>query len=1656
MPSTFERLSDPPKKGKSIKSAYDSESFDADGTIHVDGLVGSATISPSGRDVALASPDGLAIIDLDSPWSPPRRLSSHGLPWLVVDVQWSPFAARDYWVASTANHRCLVWNLNLRDDSSSGAIEHSLQAHSRAITDINFSAHHPDLLATCAVDGYVHCWDLRRPRQPALTFCDWFAGATQVKYSRQDPHIIASSHDRWLHIWDDRKTAEPLRTISAHTSKIYGVDWNRTKATCIVTCSLDKSIKFWDYSKSDETPERVIRTDFPVWRARHTPFGRGLLAMPQNEPGDLYLYDRREEADAPTDCATDPVAVFQGHGNHKVKEFLWRSRGGVDSDGLDNREFQLVSWGEDNELRLQRVDPKYLEGVGYMRGAPVRKNLNITRKGAIYKTFRTVDDTVHHDRRSPTMSDPRPGSGGQYRRSALSVGLRSRLPRVGPTWRGTSMKAKTGSSRNLDKGQLQIGWMKGINMTKRKSGTDLPGGGPHDTSIYSPGFDDGWADPESIQDEFLRISNQLPNVKWESIDMDSLILKASLKGPWGVKGQTIFFKVKVDIPTSYPHTKAPKFYVEKSSFMPEETHKKIESELHQLANEFLQRKKNCLDVAFTYLLGEVDLENSTTFFKNVRDLDDDLDGLADESSSEEDESDMPAGGSASMSQELTASTELDPTTTLAPTQRPAAPPLPRFCGARFTNDGRLVCFFPTKEEKARAFFAVSNPDTLRERPKGEPTFAGFGRLARDSPPPKHRYHDETSATDDQSGDSDGSEESSSSDDSEPTTMDKISLWYHPGRHFRKTWSADESLRSSRGEPGGGTGTGSGTGTGTGASRRRPGRPKNIVSIHDLRNELPSKKQFAQEYAIFGDGADVCNHNAMVAEKYGYPDLVQVWKYAALLLRRDVPLELHRPHYRNESVLVIARDAVARAEEDTDFCGRVKWGYHPLARELIADLLEYFDKVADIQMLAMLTCIFGDSSAEDGVAYAESHLPQPQTPLPMKAPSFSLEYFPTDPELWNINYRSQASSAITTPRTSHTPVMYSDSQGSEDYYGFIEPASNSYSCGETPPKPHHLREADHTQSLSTSPNTRFFQRSNSAMAAASAAFASLPQRLTGGVVSIAGSPPEPPPKKRLSPAETILSNFAPSAITWGASTIFGAASETTPGTARTSLSDDEYRKDELLSMVPVAVSCVPENQGLFDDDGWMPTSLLDPSRNALYANYRYAYAEMLHMWGQPLSRLEIMKFNVLREDSNNVDHYNSFSSGGGADDTAGYASADRDSGATSHATVTGATSPTVPFGGRREQLQSLLASGRGLDVTGLCRVHEIQLEPVEYSRPTHGLLGGAVGICERCQPHNKIPQMQLRCVYCCEPIDALYPPCLGCGCAFHESCLAEWHDMGEVECPAGDECHCVEEANNGQVESWPALRAAVERAEMARMKAFMERTGATKRLSSAKASLASSSRPRRRSVPTDLSKFVGIGDTEDDDDDGADGSTLVGDDESDRRSVIGLVTSATTRRGTARNRSYEGKQQQQQEEDEYDHINRQDWETGDTSAGSASSTGTGSYSRHGHTGTGTATATSSQQRGKGGGGGSGNNNNSLKPAPWEGDEPISAARLSLGNRLKKSLGESGRPSVLRRQSGGVSVWKSGGAQPQKGGGGGGAGGSGGAGSSGSHNGAGSGV
>jgi len=453
---------------------------------------------------------GLHIIDLDSPYSVPRHLPHH-TSWEVADVQWSPFSSREAWVVSTSNQKALLWNLEM--NSSRSCIEHVLHGHTRAITDINFSAHHPDILATCAVDSFVHCWDIRHPRKPALSFCDWFAGATQVKWNRQEPHVLASSHDKMLRIWDDRKGAYPLRSIEAHATKIYGVDWDRTDSKKLITCSLDKTIKFWDYADTKNEAYQTIHTGFPVWRARHTPFGTGLLAMPQRENNDLHLYDRRTLTSTSSEATVPPVHRFQGH-ESQVKEFLWRPRGTV-NEAIDNREFQLVSWGSDRVLRLHRLGEDVLQLVGYERGQQPKAHLNFTRRDAVYKTFRE--------------DPPKPGPGDYqclpYMEPQASARMRARLlgqamskgPIFGSnTWSmpGHSMAVnKVKPSQEMD----PISWMKGVKIGKQIS---VSGAMRQSlSSLLSPGpkADRAWENFDSLGEEIACVGEKFSKVAFEEV-----------------------------------------------------------------------------------------------------------------------------------------------------------------------------------------------------------------------------------------------------------------------------------------------------------------------------------------------------------------------------------------------------------------------------------------------------------------------------------------------------------------------------------------------------------------------------------------------------------------------------------------------------------------------------------------------------------------------------------------------------------------------------------------------------------------------------------------------------------------------------------------------------------------------------------------------------------------------------------------------------------------------------------------------------------------------------------------------------------------------------------------------------------------------------------
>jgi WD40 repeat protein len=155
----------------------------------------------------------------------------------------------------------------------------------------------------------------------------------------------------------------PISRFIAHDSKIYGIDWCRQSQDQLTTCSLDKTVKIWDVKADPGTirPLKTFVTDYPVWRARNLPFGRGFLAQPQRGRHKLDMYS--------VDQPDYPVHTFEGL-TGVPKEYTWRIRGGNNLDNgtrlsstnessnafSDDREFQLITWDKDAVLRFWPID----------------------------------------------------------------------------------------------------------------------------------------------------------------------------------------------------------------------------------------------------------------------------------------------------------------------------------------------------------------------------------------------------------------------------------------------------------------------------------------------------------------------------------------------------------------------------------------------------------------------------------------------------------------------------------------------------------------------------------------------------------------------------------------------------------------------------------------------------------------------------------------------------------------------------------------------------------------------------------------------------------------------------------------------------------------------------------------------------------------------------------------------------------------------------------------------------------------------------------------------------------------------------------------------------------------------------------------------------
>ncbi|KAJ6537274.1 hypothetical protein DFH09DRAFT_1369220 [Mycena vulgaris] len=610
-------------------SSEDTSNFRTGMQIDMKGLVGDAvgnmSISPTSRDIVLAARRGLFIIDLQSPLSVPRFLPQGGT-WDVADVQWNPHPSRAEYIVSTSSEKLLIWNLNLpthqaADAQHPSSIQHILRAHFRAITDINWhpAAAERDLVVSTGVDAWLYAWDLRAARngRPVFGMSAFNSGGTQVKWNRQDPHVLASSHAAEVLIWDRRKGSLPTTRLRAHRSKIYGIDWSPTRRDELVTCALDGTIKVWDVGAISSSagngaaeksgiygttatdawgceacapshpdgfgdmgqtamPAQTIRTPHPVWRARHLPFGRGVLGLPQRGGTGLGMWAVRDnnqehehehEHDRAEERAGDePVEVFEGH-TDVVKEFVWRK-------GEEGTAFQLITWSKDRTLRFWPVDEETMQKVGYVRP----EILPGSRPSSLPPpTFSFRNPPLESGGAQALPSPPLRALSAPIGARAILAGVRAGAPVAGKSTPGpTRMSRGTAGGRRV--GMDALTWLSnvkgvaGVTGGERSSSGGRGGGGGSsgggseveraESMIRRRSDSRGRAleEGQSLQDELTSVITKLVSAKIKLEEHDLTKKRTctlGLNGPWG-ESSSVFIRITFTFPKDYPHGHHPR------------------------------------------------------------------------------------------------------------------------------------------------------------------------------------------------------------------------------------------------------------------------------------------------------------------------------------------------------------------------------------------------------------------------------------------------------------------------------------------------------------------------------------------------------------------------------------------------------------------------------------------------------------------------------------------------------------------------------------------------------------------------------------------------------------------------------------------------------------------------------------------------------------------------------------------------------------------------------------------------------------------------------------------------------------------------------------------------------------------------------------------
>lgn len=331
----------------------------------------------TGSVVMLAGRKQYGIMDINNSSSVqnPRLLK-----YEINAIEWNRTSHNQHICALAYNTQLYLTSWKNADLVSSA----KLNSHTRTILDINWHPIDPNLLASTSMDSFIHIWDVRSTTRPAISLSA-IVPAGRVRWNQLTKNLIATAHGGDVQIWDDRLMKHPLRYFTAHANSIHCLDWSYTNENQLITCSQDCTVKFFEINNLKKA-ENVLNTITPVWRAKYTPFGDGILIVlvppEQRVDNNLLLWN--------LSATNTPVHTFVGHSD-KILEFQW-----LKNNEEINSEYELISWSKDQTMRFWHVVP-------YLQEMPIELNERIcTENSDIYYN---VQHSEASNRSSDTIND---------------------------------------------------------------------------------------------------------------------------------------------------------------------------------------------------------------------------------------------------------------------------------------------------------------------------------------------------------------------------------------------------------------------------------------------------------------------------------------------------------------------------------------------------------------------------------------------------------------------------------------------------------------------------------------------------------------------------------------------------------------------------------------------------------------------------------------------------------------------------------------------------------------------------------------------------------------------------------------------------------------------------------------------------------------------------------------------------------------------------------------------------------------------------------------------------------------------------------------------------------------------------------------------------